>query len=606
MTLPRRCQNIMAYVDHRRQRPSADKPSETLSGPHENARKHTSKRRGILTLASTAIATALLLAPNAAEAQSSTMYLDRLYIGGAPEDAIGLWRPYWNPKTRFFGQLGVGFALNPFRVENHRDDPQLAGILNRDSGNPVQAQVLSYLSVGTEILDRVSIQASLPIIFFQTGNQTSVPNAPGDSVAIQTASIMDLRFDARVKVFQSASRNFALGLQGAVWIPTGNKYSFASDGSAAGLVGVAAEYHLKSLFFVFNTGFQIRPPGGVNDFMTDDEWRWGFGAFLPLRGGAMRLGAQIFGSTGITKNTFFDGDNTPLEWMAEGRFAIDRKKRAWVGAGAGTRLTPGYAPDLRVMATVGYAFSISDVNPPSPTKRFKFKYDGQADTDKDGLPDDIDLCPTEPEDNKPPNPSDGCPGLPDRDGDGIPDAKDQCPDEPEDFDKVDDRDGCPEDDPDKDGIADAQDACPKEPGDKNADAAKNGCPNFIRRISGSNEIQILKKVEFATGKSTILQQSYPILDEVIRLLKVNPDIKLLSIEGHTDNRGSDELNEKLSADRAKAVLDYLVSKGGIEASRLASAGFGPQRPIADNATNDGRQRNRRVEFIIKERSGPSN
>jgi OmpA-OmpF porin, OOP family len=597
----------MAYVDNRRQRPSADKPSDMLSGPHEHAPTHTSKRRGILALASTAIAAALLLAPAAAEAQSSTMYLDRLYIGGAPEDGIGIWRPYWNPKTRFFGQFGLGFALNPFRVENHRDDPQLAGILNRDSGNPVQAQLINYLSVGTEIVERVSIQASLPIIYFQTGNQTSVPNAPGDSVAIQTASLMDLRLDARVKVFQSASRNFTLGLQGGVWIPTGNKFSFAGDGSAAGLVGVAAEYHpSKTLFFVFNTAFQIRPPGGVNDFKSDDEWRWGVGAFLPLRGGALRLGAQIFGSTGLTGDTFFDGDNTPLEWMAEGRFALDRKQRAWVGAGAGTRLTPGYAPDMRVTATIGYAFGITDVNPPSPSKRFKFKYDGQADTDKDGLPDDIDLCPTDPEDNKQPNPSDGCPALPDRDGDGIPDANDKCPDEPEDFDKVDDKDGCPEDDPDKDGIADATDACPKEPGDKNADAAKNGCPNFIRRISGSNEIQILKKVEFATGKSTILQQSYPILDEVIRLLKVNPDIKLLSIEGHTDNRGSDDLNEKLSADRAKAVLDYLVTKGGIEASRLASAGFGPQRPIADNATNDGRQRNRRVEFIIKERSGSAN
>jgi outer membrane protein OmpA-like peptidoglycan-associated protein len=596
----------MAHVDHRRPQPSADKPSVTSSGTKDQTRRFTSKRRRILALASTAIAAALLLAPAAAEAQTTTMYLDRLFIGGAPEDAIGLWRPYWNPKTRFFGQLGMGFALNPFRIENHRTDPTLAGILQRDSGDPVRAQLISYLSVGTEILDRLSIQASFPIILAQTGNKTSVPNANGDSVALETAAPMDMRLDARVKVFQSASRNFALGIQGGVWLPTGNQYSFGGDSSASGMLGIAAEYQLKTVFFVFNTGVQFRPPGGVNDFHSDNEWRWGFGAFLPLRGGALRLGAQIFGSTGMTSDTVFNANNTPLEWMAEGRFALDRKKRAWFGVGGGTRLTPGYAPDMRVVATVGYAFSISDVNPPSPTKRFKFKYDGQADTDKDGLPDDIDLCPTEPEDNKPPNPSDGCPGLPDRDGDGIPDAKDQCPDEPEDFDHVDDKDGCPEDDPDKDGIGDATDACPKEPGDKNADAAKNGCPNFIRRISGSNEIQILKKVEFATGKSNILQSSYPILDEVVRLLKVNPDIKLLAIEGHTDNRGANDLNEKLSADRAKAVLDYISNKGGIAASRLTSAGFGPQRPIADNATDKGRQSNRRVEFIIKERSNSPN
>lgn len=66
------------------------------------------------------------------------------------------------------------------------------------------------------------------------------------------------------------------------------------------------------------------------------------------------------------------------------------------------------------------------------------------------------------------------------------------------------------------------------------------------------------------------------------------------------------MNEKLSADRAKAVLDYIVNKGGIAASRLSSAGFGPQKPIADNATDQGRQRNRRVEFIIRERSNSPN
>jgi len=599
----------MAHVDHRRQQPSATEPSASSSGVHARLRTHTSKRRGILAFASAAIAAALFVTPDVAEAQTTTFYLDRLFIGGAPEDAIGLWRPYWNPKTRFFGQLGMGFALNPFRVENHRDDPAIAGELNRDSGPPVSAQLISYLGVGTEILDRVSIQANFPIILAQGGNKTTLPGMVGDSVALETVAPMDFRLDARVKVFQSASRNFALGLQAGVWLPTGNERSFGGESSGgtntgvSGIIGVAAEYRLKTLFFVFNTGFQFRPPAGVNDFISDDEWRWGFGAFMPLRGGALRLGAQVFGSTGITDKTFFDADNTPLEWMAEGRFAIDRKQRAWIGAGGGSRLTPGYAPDMRIVATVGYAFSISDVSPPSPTKRFKFKYDDHsADTDKDGLPDDIDLCPTIPEDHKPPNSDDGCPAPADRDGDGIPDANDQCPDQPEDFDKVDDKDGCPEDDPDKDGIADAEDACPKEPGDRNADAAKNGCPNFIRRISGSNEIQILKKVEFATAKSTILQQSYPILDEVVRLLKVNPEIKLLAIEGHTDNRGSNELNEKLSADRAKAVLDYIVNKGGINASRLNSQGFGPQRPIADNNTNDGRQRNRRVEFIIKERS----
>src|SRR5262249_30596371 len=153
---------------------------------------------------------------------------------------------------------------------------------------------------------------------------------------------------------------------------------------------------------------------------------------------------------------------------------------------------------------VGYSFPISDTDPNAPGKRFKtdrFSEHG-ADRDHDKIPDDIDLCPDEPEDGKPPNPDDGCPALPDRDGDQIPDNVDKCPDVPEDFDGIQDADGCPEDDADKDGIPDAQDHCPKEPGDPDPDPQKNGCPKYIRRISGSTEIQILKVIEFETGRAT--------------------------------------------------------------------------------------------------------
>jgi outer membrane protein OmpA-like peptidoglycan-associated protein len=110
-------------------------------------------------------------------------------------------------------------------------------------------------------------------------------------------------------------------------------------------------------------------------------------------------------------------------------------------------------------------------------------------------------------------------------------------------------------------------------------------------------------VQFATGSARILQNSFGILDEVVRLLKVNPEIKHLSIEGHTDNRGSDALNEKLSSDRANSVMQYLIDKGGIAAGRLSAQGFGPKRPIADNNLPDGRQKNRRVEFHITEQAG---
>ena len=171
---------------------------------------------------------------------------------------------------------------------------------------------------------------------------------------------------------------------------------------------------------------------------------------------------------------------------------------------------------------------------------------------------------------------------------------------PEDRDGIDDADGCPEEDFDQDGVPDVKDDCPREPGRPSGKKGANGCPEFIRKIEGSNEIQILKKIEFDTGKATIKPVSFPILEEVISLLRVNIGIKKVNIEGHTDNRGAYQMNKDLSAARAESVLRYIVDKGKIEPERLSSAGFGPDKPVASNDTNEGRARNRRVEFQILE------
>lgn len=573
------------------------------------ARRPASIRR----LARAALAAAGLAAassPAVARAQARTFYLDRLFMAGAPDDSIAMWRPQMGDKTRFYGQLGLGFGLNPFRVENEiavrTDTPEhenadlvKRGNVAAKNGTPVSAQLILYADIGVEIFDRFGFQVQFPAAVFQKGSTSNAAHLP-DAPTVATAAPMDLRLDARAILFRTDSRSFKLGAEAGVWIPTGNQDSYGSDAGAAGHLGIAMEYDAKKVFFLLNTGFQFRPLSGINDFQVSHEWRYGFGAFVPIRDGSVRLGAQIFGSTGLTAGTTFSAANTPLEWMAEIRGNPDQKRRAWLSFGGGTRLTAGYAPDFRLVALAGYSFGVADTNPPAPGKKFRAERYAEhgADTDHDGIPDDIDLCPTEPEDHKPPNPDDGCPALPDRDGDGIPDVSDKCPDNPEDFDGIQDADGCPEDDADKDGIPDAQDACPKEPGEPSPEPAKNGCPQFIRRITGSSEIQILKQVQFATGKATILKNSFPILDEVVRLLKVNLEITHLDIEGHTDNKGSDDLNEKLSNDRANSVMKYLIEHG-IDAGRLSAAGFGPRRPIADNNTADGRQKNRRVEFHIR-------
>jgi outer membrane protein OmpA-like peptidoglycan-associated protein len=268
---------------------------------------------------------------------------------------------------------------------------------------------------------------------------------------------------------------------------------------------------------------------------------------------------------------------------------------------------PGYgAPDLRLLALVGMYPPIEDTNPHSPPARDRIResiHESMKDTDGDGIPDDIDACPTEPEDHKDPDPNDGCPAPSDRDGDGIPDQFDKCPDEPEDKDGIQDQDGCPEDDADQDGIPDTKDACPREPGMPDADPKKNGCPKFIK-LEGST-VRVLQQVHFQTASATILPDSFPMLGEIVALLKANPSIKKMRIEGHTDNRGNADYNLDLSKRRAASVLSYLVGHG-LESSRLESEGYGLTKPIESNDTEEGRLANRRVEFkILEDSSSPS-
>ena len=114
-----------------------------------------------------------------------------------------------------------------------------------------------------------------------------------------------------------------------------------------------------------------------------------------------------------------------------------------------------------------------------------------------------------------------------------------------------------------------------------------------------NRIVINEKVQFELNKAAILEVSHGLLGEVADVIKKNPQLKKLQVEGHASSEGNAKKNEKLSADRAKAVMNYLVSQG-VDAKMLTSKGFGSSVPLADNATEEGREKNRRVEFNILE------
>ena len=539
-----------------------------------------------------------------AHAQSGTFYLDRAQISGAPDDGFMVWRPYLSEKTRFYANGILGYSHNPLRSDTVTADPTAQSKID----NPVEGQLTAYLSAGTEVANRVSINLMIPLTLYQiTGDDPSGQGVGTGGITDAKVVLHDIRLDARIRSWETDNHLLRVGGGAAFWIPTGNTDAFGGDGQATGYLYGAAEFNFGKFFLAGNLGPQFRPErsiGGTNgSLFIASEIRYSGGLYLPLRDGRVRLGGELWGTTGIEDSdnhpTFFTVRNTDLEWLAQVRYVLDQRSRWYAEGGFGTRLAAGYgAPDFRMLVGIGTYLTLTDLEGKSPPRRLHNAPtvdDYDRDSDGDGYPDAIDKCPTVKEDGKPPNPTDGCPAASDRDGDGIPDSVDQCPDKAEDKDGIQDDDGCPEYDVDNDGIPDTEDKCPTQPGPRSSVAEKNGCPN-LTKVTENGDVELLQPIEFETGRAVIKPGSFPILDEVVTLMKSRGSIKM-GVYGHTDSRGNAPMNMKLSSDRAASVMGYLISHG-ISSGRLQSQGFGQTKPIADNNTDAGRAKNRRVEFKI--------
>lgn len=354
-----------------------------------------------------------------------------------------------------------------------------------------------------------------------------------------------------------------------------------------------------------------------------------FSAALGVRlsEGRIQIGPEVFGETVISDSGegWLKSASTPIELALGAKFHLADTVR--LGAAAGRGVTRGIgASRFRFLASLDWF-----PNPSAPVQADETT--PPRDLDGDGVSDEWDVCPADPGPARPldrkrsgcPDPGDGdgdgitddvdaCPdraGLPsaeavthgcapsDRDADGVVDTIDACPDTPgiQALDPL--RSGCPADS-DGDGINDAQDACPGVGGARSRDPKRHGCPTA--RIEGG-EIKIAEQVQFASSSARILPESADLLLSVADILIQHPEIELLSVEGHTDRAGSAQVNDKLSRDRALAVVMRLV-QNGVTAKRLTARGHGAQNPIDESDTPEARQKNRRVEFrIVRVRAG---
>ncbi len=366
------------------------------------------------------------------------------------------------------------------------------------------------------------------------------------------------------------------------------------------------------------------------------------------------LVAETFGAVPLGGENWF-----PAEAIGGIKLYLARNSFLSIGGGVGFIPDTGANPDFRGFIGIIFEPNIGDRDgdglkddvdqcPDDPEDFDDFEdEDGcpEPDNDRDGILDVDDECPNDPEDKDGFEDEDGCPegNEFDRDGDGILDKDDECPDDPEDIDGFEDVDGCPDIDNDQDGILDVDDLCPDDPEDadgfEDADGCPDldndgdrildeddqcprvdgetreetaethngfedddGCPDRGRVIVTDGKLEILDKIYFETAKDVIKEKSFPILDAIVATLLGNPDIALVEIQGHTDERGNDAYNLDLSDRRAAAVRKY-VTDHGVEASRLQSEGYGETQPVDTKSNQSAWAKNRRVEFLILKRTG---
>lgn len=561
---------------------------------------------------------ALALTPGLAHAQTeetTAIPVQQYEPGPGAEDIMGLQSSYIQKHMEW--QLGwhLNFADDVLEFRTLDANSTIARIIESQTGIDLMA------AIGFK--DRFELGLVVPITPYRThGNADALDLAAED---LSSAALGDIRLVPKVRLY-GRDQGTGLALSVPITLPSGKDTEFYGEGS----LGIEPRFLVDYTFaggtrIGLNLGIRFHPTEKkFANLEIGHELTYGLGVRVPFQL-ARKDFAAVATLIGSHVLAVAQPEERPRELLGGLEYHPNESFTLRVGAGPG--LSRGYGtPDFRVLFGVAYRHRPAE-RPPcpyGPEDEDGYQDDDQCadpDNDSDGIEDALDLCPNEPELVNQVEDDDGCPEHPadlepdseplpaleapkDPDGDGLFDEDDLCPDQPEDQDSFNDLDGCPDPDNDSDSILDQDDKCPLEAEVINGTDDQDGCPDEGKALVDvtDKEIKILEPVYFDTAKATIQERSYPLLDQVAAILEVNPRITKVRVEGHTDDRGKDAYNLKLSDDRANAVREYLMNKG-IAGERLEAEGFGETRPIDTNKTKKGRANNRRVQFVIVEING---
>jgi outer membrane protein OmpA-like peptidoglycan-associated protein len=505
-------------------------------------------------IASALLVAVTLCAAARADAQYEGFTLDRFQLAPTPEDGLALQLPSTLGPGRWSARLALVYQREALVL----DAPASEEL-------PIVADhfaLQAALAIG--LGERLELFAVVPVVMHQSTDQE-----PGSGVVFpvpRKSGLGDPAVGASAHLLGDRERGLSLGINAAVLVPVGSGTALASDGKVGARGTLAVAVVLPGVTFAIEGGAAYRPERQLGVLDSGSELLMRAGAYVPIAE-RLRLLGEVNGATRLGDGKTFEEIATPLEALLGLSYTAPIGLSFGIAGGPGLTDATG-TPALRAMATTGFA---PPREPPAPPTEFT--------SEPAPAPEPVPLPPL------------------DGDGDGVID-NDRCPSEAEDEDGVEDEDGCPEpdEDGDGDGIRDLDDRCPAEAETVNGHEDQDGCPDQPPAPAPAAELQLELEApsRFAVRSASIRPEMKPQLERALSALTENPELRL-SIEGHASADGSEEINQKLSEQRAQAVQRWFVQRG-IARERLETRGLGSSQPVAESDDEDVRARSRRVEL----------
>jgi hypothetical protein len=482
---------------------------------------------------------AILILASTAAAHADTRNLDLSIFNPTPSTGAA-WFQLQDPDVGREGDWAASALVS------YANDPLVLRTAPNDNV-AIQDRTMFELGGAFAFGDRFEVGLRFPL-YLQSGENLNSTTMFGEPAAEGTAA-GDLVVNAKARLWRrhSPTSELVIGVAAALSLPTETADQFAGSGKpqldALGLVSFTTLDGKLSL--AGQLGGVFRATALFHDVDQGNGLLWGAGASYRIHP-RVALEAEVFGELvpgGLHDAPTGDAAMGParaldaIEGLVGAQLRVERRFNVGLAAGRGVTSAPG-APAFRGVVSVTFM----------PTADRSLGTAGHrtvGDADNDGIPDDVDKCPNQPEDKDGFQDEDGCPD-PDNDGDGIPDTEDKCPNLAEDKDGFEDADGCPDIDNDHDGILDRFDRCPNQPETINGIDDDDGCPDEgVGLVTIDKDRVTLGETVAVTASGKVAQASFNVLGQLGATLRAHTELIKIRVKG------------KL----AQAVVDWLIQYG---------------------------------------------